>query len=289
MSRAPRARATAVAAFALLAPALTAQADAPDGKYTHPRMRFSVELAGKWHAFDHRHPAALDAAIAAQAPPAGTPMRESRWETIYRGEREAVVDGQQGAYLLPAGDWLPEGSETRILISTRTLHCPDPADLRAPEFAQRLEQVLTSHHLVPGGGQERVLWEPLEVRTLVPATPDAPELATAILRGQVLRQNGQQLALYYQFFPGGDRFYRLKAVCRAEALPLVRPELERLAASFGGIAACKNALWAEFLRYLPIGAGILLLLLFLQQLRIRREAERERQRRRAAHEAQAGD
>ena len=275
--------------LAVLALVLPVPQEAPDtlpvtgGLYEHPRMQFSVELGERWAAYDQRHRALLDAAIAEQAPKPGTPMHDGRWVDIYRAEREAIVSGQQGAYLLPRGDWVPAGSEMRILITTRSLHCPRMEDLEDPEFQQRWKDTLMRHHM-KGAGQRELTWEPVETRWLDPDA-EQPQLPTAVLRGQLLRDNGEKLALYYQILPGGGRFHRIKAVCRAEALPLLKPELDRLVASFGGLAPPKNAVWAEFLRYLPIGVGLLVVLLFLQQRRIRRDEERERQERLASREA----
>ncbi|PIE24072.1 MAG: hypothetical protein CSA62_04500 [Planctomycetota bacterium] len=257
------------------------------GRYEHPRRHFSVDLGERWAAFDHRHSSSLDSAIGKQAPKPGTPMHDGRWVAIYAHEREAIVSGLQGAYLLPVGDWVPAGSEMRILITTRSLHCPRMEDLEDRDFQQHWKDTLTRHHM-KNAGQRQVLWEPVETRWL-DQDAEQPKLPTAILRGQVLRDNGEKLALYYQILPGGRAFHRIKAVCRAEALPLFKPELERLLASFAGIAPPEHVLWAQFLRYLPLGIGLLVVLLFLQQRRIRRDDVAERQKRLAAREAAAGE
>jgi hypothetical protein len=229
----------------------------------------------------------LDSAIETQSPAKGSKVYEKRWKAgIYAGEREAVVAGRQGVYLLPRGDWVPPGSEMRILITTRTGQCPTMEDFENPDFEGRMKGMLERHHLKEGTGQRQLSWERMLTSYLDadnPMGPDGkPVLATAIFRGQVLRENGQRLAIYYQLLPGGDRFFRIKAVCRAEALPLLKPELERLVASFGGFRPGRSVLWAEFLRFLPIGVGLLIVLLLLQQRRIRRDDQQLREERRAA-------
>jgi len=196
----------------------------------------------------------------------GSLAYEKRWKTIWEAERSAVKMLQM-AVLLPKGKWLPEDAEARILISTRRGQCPEESDLRDPSFHERLVAVLTSHHVVPGSGLS-VEWDP-EL-----SFQHWGKVPIASLEGTVTRKDGTRVGIRYVFIPGGDRFFRVKAVAREPWRKEVFDTLDRMLEGFQGAKEHDgSSLRSGLLRGGLIGA-LLLLGVFLWQQRSGRSAGR---------------